>query len=159
MPSDLHESVCERRWDGHLAIVKIDDVSGFVDNIHFLIMHLITPLSLSLSFINILGTRHFKMLTNEGAARKTSDYMALLLSRGGAINYKYHHHPKEPNPPLENFPETNDGPIPPTIITTTINHGRRGIYISAGIGETASYVINPQKQENSRRIGQPDADP
>jgi hypothetical protein len=31
-----HETVCERRWDGHLAIVKIDDVSGFVDNKHFL---------------------------------------------------------------------------------------------------------------------------
>ena len=33
MPLVPHKFVCEHRWDGNLAIVKIDDGIGFVDNV------------------------------------------------------------------------------------------------------------------------------
>jgi hypothetical protein len=72
-----HKSVCERRWDGHLAIVKIDDT--------FFILHLTNPLSLSLLY-KYSGKAFQKNTTIAGVSRKTSGYLALLLSRGGGLS-------------------------------------------------------------------------
>jgi hypothetical protein len=71
---------------------------------------------------------------------------------------RYWHHPSKRAKSSRRFSENNDGaPFPhhphndnqPQ--TADENHGERGIYISAGIGETASYAINPQKGEKSTR--------
>jgi hypothetical protein len=76
-----HKPVYERRWDGHLAIVKIDDT--------FFILHLTNPLSLSLSLslLYIYSGKAFKKNTTiAGVSRKTSGYLALLLIRGGGLS-------------------------------------------------------------------------
>jgi hypothetical protein len=148
-----------------LVIVKIDGVGSNVDSSTTYIFGVVfhgSSLSLSLSLLwkdtgrgglcDTLLSKGFPIFYNGG--RFKGNLLGPYVSTCEQGLCKCHDHSKDPNPPLlENVRKPSV--VPPPTIAMAMNRrqpGQREIYISAAIGETASYAIKPQKEGKSRKI-------
>ena len=114
--------VCEHHWDGHLAIVEIDDAGGLINNVHFLTLRLTNHLSLSLHLKKRWQRTQSRRAAQQGifclfavVTRESSDCLFVSVASEHQGLKCHHHCPKELSPPPKNFPETNGGPTPPII--------------------------------------------